>query len=505
MKVFTVQQIRELDAFTIAHEPIASIELMERAAAGCTLWLTRHFSPETSFLIFAGAGNNGGDGLAIARQLYGKGYRVSLCLPEMGLKHSDDFESNLTRLKGIPRIEILQTSRAEDLPVPGKNTVVIDALFGSGLSRPLTGFAAQVVDHINRHSTCTVAIDIPSGLFGEDNGNNPGQAIIRARHTLSFQFPKLAFFFAENYEFTGEWHIIPIGLHEDAIRNTDTPYFFQTEADVRKWVRPRGTFSHKGTYGHALIIAGSHGMMGAAVLAARSAARAGAGLVTSHLPASSEMIMQASAPEVIISIDPSKEVFSHVPETDKYTSIAIGPGLGTRKETKEAFVSLLSSWHRPMVLDADALNIMATDTSLLELVPENSILTPHPKEFARLFGLWENPWQRLQKAREFASRYHIILVLKGAFTAIVLPDQTVWFNSTGNPGMATGGSGDVLTGIIAGLLAQGYPPPDSARLGVYLHGLAGDLAARKTGQHALIAGDIVNHLGEAFLLLETGN
>ena len=502
MKVFTVQQIRELDAFTIAHESIASVELMERAAAGCTLWLTSHFPPETSFLIFSGAGNNGGDGLAIARQLFNRGCRVTVCIPEMGLRHSDDFEANFERLKKIPRIEILQPSRAEDLPVPGNGTVVIDALFGSGLSRPLSGFAALVVDHINRHSTCTVAIDIPSGLFGEDNGNNPGEAIIRACHTLSFQFPKLAFFFAENYEFTGKWHIIPIGLHEDAIRNTDTPYFFQAQADVRAWVRPRGTFSHKGTYGHALIIAGSHGMMGAAVLAARSAARAGAGLVTSHLPASSEMIMQVSAPEVIISIDPSKEVFSRVPEIGKYTAVAIGPGLGTRKETKEAFVSLLSAWRRPMVLDADALNMLAADASLLELVPENSILTPHPKEFIRLFGLWENPWERLQKAREIASRYRIILVMKGAYTAIVCPDQTVWFNSTGNPGMATGGSGDVLTGIIAGLLAQGYPPPDAARLGVFVHGLAGDLAARKTGQHALLAGDIVNHLGEAFLLLE---
>ena len=265
-----------------------------------------------------------------------------------------------------------------------------------------------------------------------------------------------------------------------------------------------GYLSHKGTYGHALIIAGSHGMMGAALLAARSAARAGAGLVTAHVPALAEMIMQISTPEVIISIDPSKEVFSLVPETNKYTSIAVGPGLGTRKETKEAFVSLLSTWRRPLVLDADALNIMAADISLMKLVPENSILTPHPKEFARLFGLWGNPWERLQKAREIASRYRIILVMKGAYTSIVCPDQTVWFNSTGNPGMATGGSGDVLTGIIAGLLAQGYPPTDAARLGVFVHGFAGDLAVRKIGQHALIAGDIVNHLGEAFLLLEKG-
>ncbi|MGB9747384.1 MAG: NAD(P)H-hydrate dehydratase [Bacteroidales bacterium] len=502
MKVFTVQQVRELDAFTIAREPVASVDLMERAAAGCTLWLAGNFRPGTSFLVFAGAGNNGGDGLAISRQLLNKGYRVTVCVPEMGLKHSKDFEANFERLKGIPGIEILRPSRAEDLPVPGKETVVIDALFGSGLSRPLSGFAAQVVNHVNIHSTCTVSIDIPSGLFGEDNGNNPGEAIIRARHTLSFQFPKLAFFFAENYAFTGEWHIIPIGLHEEAIRNTDTPYFFQTEEDARTWVRPRGTFSHKGTYGHAFIIAGSHGMMGAAVLAAKSAARAGAGLVTSHLPASSEMIMQVSAPEVIISIDPSKEIFSKVPETGKYTAVAVGPGLGTRRETKEAFVSLLKTWRRPMVLDADALNMIAADTSLLELVPENSILTPHPKEFARLFGHFENPWERLQKAREIAFRYHIILVMKGAYTAIVCPDQTVWFNSTGNPGMATGGSGDVLTGIIAGLLAQGYPPPDAARLGVFVHGLAGDLAARKTGLHALLAGDIAGHLGEAFLLLE---
>lgn len=502
MKVFTVKQIRELDAYTIANEPVTSEELMERAAAGCTLWLAEHFAPGTRFMIFAGPGNNGGDGLAIARQLYHKGYRISVCIPDLGLRRSNDFEANLARLEQLSRIAIITPRKADELPIPDKDTVIIDALFGSGLSRPLDGFAAGVVTHINTHSGCTVSIDIPSGLFGEDNRNNSSGSIIRATHTLSFQFPKLAFFFAENAEYIGQWHIIPIGLHPKGINTTQTPFFFLTEADARKLVRRRETFSHKGTYGHALIIAGSHGMMGAAVLAARAATRAGAGLVTSHLPAATEIIMQTSAPEVLISSDPSKEAFTRVPDTGKFTAVAIGPGLGTRKETKEAFLSLLHIWKKPLVLDADALNIIASDPSLLEQIPQYSILTPHPKEFSRLFGTRENSWERLHTALEIAARYQIILVMKGAYTAVVCPDSTVWFNSTGNPGMATGGSGDVLTGIIAGLLTQGYPPQNAAKLGVFAHGYAGDLAAMEIGQHALIAGDIINHLGKTFRILE---
>jgi len=502
MKVFPVNRVREIDAYTIEHEPVSSVDLMERAAVACTRWLQSFVSYRSEVWVFAGPGNNGGDGLAVARLMSGCSFRVKVFIPRFSGKFSADFSQNLKRLTDETKVPVSWIEEESSFPVPGNGVVVIDALFGSGLTRPAEGFPAALIHHINEHSSCTVSIDIPSGLFGEDNRKNNPDHIIHASHTLTFQFPKLSFFFSSNYIFTGQWYILPIGLHEEFIDSLPAQHFYVTEKEVAGFVKKRLPFSHKGTYGHGLLIAGSHGMMGAAVLASKAALRAGAGLITSHIPARSDMIMQIAVPEAIISFDHSSKVFSSVPGLEKYSAVAVGPGIGRRPETADALSQLFGKFDKPMVIDADALNLISEDASLFAKIPAGSILTPHPREFERVFGPCADPYERYLKAQSAAIEHNLFIVLKGAYTMLACPDGTCWFNSTGNPGMATGGSGDVLTGLLLGLLAQGYPPKDAALLGVYIHGLAGDLAAGTLGVHALIAGDIVSQIGPAMKRLE---
>ncbi len=499
MKLFTTSQIREIDEYTIKHEPVASIDLMERAATVCVSWLSEKFDSNTQLFIFAGPGNNGGDGWAIARLLAGKGYlHIRFFLLNISSSLSHDAAINRERLIQQNIVQIGLINSPDDFPVINEEAVVIDALFGSGLSRPLAGIAAALVKHINKAHCQVISVDIPSGLMGEDNTENDHDTIIRADHTLSFQFPKIAFFFAENENYTGRWHILDIGLHNEAIENIKTPYFYLEEKDIRNFIRPRKKFSHKGTFGHALLIAGSYGMMGAAVLAAKACLRTGAGLVSAHIPARGYEIIQTSIPEAIVSIDPSEICFSQVPDLIPYNAIGIGPGIGTHSPTLKALKELLTSCTRPAVIDADALNLISVNKDLIKLIPKNSILTPHPKEFERLAGKSISGYDRLKKQTEFSEKHQLIVVVKGAHTTISLPDGRCYFNSTGNPGMATGGSGDVLTGIITSLLAQGYAPTEAAMAGVFLHGLAGDIAAFKYGHEALIASDIIACIGEAF-------
>lgn len=500
MKIFTTSQIREIDEYTIKNEPVASTDLMERAATACVRWFTEKFDSNTQIFIFAGPGNNGGDGWAIARLLAGKGYlHIRFFLLNISSSLSHDAAINRERLIQQNIVQIGLINSPDDFPVINEETVVIDALFGSGLSRPLAGIAAALVKHINKAHCKVISVDIPSGLMGEDNTANDPDAVIRADYTLSFQFPKIAFFFAENENYTGRWYILDIGLHKEAIEKTKTPYFYLEENDIRKLIRPRKKFAHKGTFGHALLIAGSYGMMGAAVLAAKACLRAGAGLVSAHIPARGYEIIQTSIPEAIVSIDPSEICFSQVPDLIPYNAIGIGPGIGTHSPTLKALKELLTSCTRPVVIDADALNIISANKELIKLIPKDSILTPHPKEFERLAGKFVSGYDRLIKQTEFSEKHQIIVVLKGAHTTISLPDGRCYFNSTGNPGMATGGSGDVLTGIIVSLLAQGYEPAEAAKAGVFIHGLAGDIAAHKNGYEALIASDIISHMGDAFL------
>lgn len=497
MKIFNSSQIRDIDASTIAQEPIASVDLMERAAHKIFSWLTERYDRSVNFMVFAGPGNNGGDGLAVARMLNENGYVVETFCIRQG-KTSADFDINDRRLNDIPGSKYKNIEDQEDLPVIFSGSVIIDAIFGSGLTRPVTGIFADVIRYINAAETIKVSVDIPSGLFCEDNSTNDRQSIIRADYTLSFQFPKLAFMFAENAAFTGEWHVLPIGLNPVVIRSMQSPYRFTEAADVFPLLRKRNKFDHKGIYGHGLLVAGSKGKMGAAVMGAHAALRTGIGLVTCHIPGEGNLILQSSLPEAMVRNDRSCDLVSEIEDTSTYSAVGVGPGLGTADETVQAVGNLIRQCTKPMVIDADALNIISLNKDWLGLLSKGTVLTPHPKEFERLAGQSSDSFSRLKLQSELSQKYKCIIVLKGANTCITGITGNVYFNSTGNPGMATGGSGDVLTGMILSLLSQGYDPEDAAVLGVYLHGLAGDIAAEQTSCESLIASDIIKYIGSAF-------
>lgn len=497
MKIFSAQQILEWDQYTIAHEPIASIDLMERAATACKDWLIREYPDQEQYIIFCGKGNNGGDGLAIARLLLERGCTVFIYILEFGNRGSDDFQQNLSRLHRYPQGHIHFIQSAEHIPVMPPGFVLIDALFGTGLNRAVEGLAAELMQMINQSNDPVIAIDIPSGLFTDTSSR--GLISIQATYTLSFQCYKLAFLLPENALAVGQVHILDIGLHPQYQVETHTHTELLDDAIIRSIYRPRPRFAHKGNFGHSLLLAGSTGKMGAAVLAARACLRSGAGLLSCHIPGNGLMILQTAVPEAMAIPDPHPDCVSSVVSPEKYNAVGIGPGIGLNPETADCLKSLLGRYTHPLVIDADALNILATDKALQEKIPAGSVLTPHPKEFERIAGVSVNDPDRIQKARELAARLKVVVVLKGHHTLIATPGGLCYFNNTGNAGMATAGSGDVLTGILTGLLAQGYPSVEAALLGVYLHGLAGDIAARECSMEAMIAGDMVEKLGEAFL------
>ncbi len=478
-KIFPVKKVAEIDAFTIKNEPIASIDLMERATEKLFAAVAELYAEKSTFQLFIGCGNNGGDGLALARMLADSNHNVTVYLVKISKSLSPDAAVNLERLQQMNSVEIVTINEINDFPQLSQNDIIIDALFGSGLSRPLSGLVLQVVNAINQTSNPVVAIDIPSGLMGEDNGKNNLQGIIKATHTLTFQFPKLSFFFSENHQFVGNRQVLDIGLHPEIIANENTNHYMLNKEVIQKTLLPRGKFAHKGTFGHGLLIAGSYGKMGAAILAGKAALRSGIGLLTAHIPRLGYNIMQTALPEAMVSIDCSDLIFTEYPDLQKYNAIGIGCGLDTKLNSCRAMADLLKTVKIPMVIDADGINIIAKHRELLECLPANTIFTPHPKELERLLGCtWNNSFERLELVCKFAEKYQTTIVIKGAFSTIVTPAGNSFFNPTGNNGMATAGSGDVLTGIILSLLAQKYNCDDAAKLGVYLHGLAGDLAAK---------------------------
>ncbi len=503
MKILKSSQVKEVDAYTIDNEPIHSVNLMERAAGQCSKWITNNFSNGIPVNIFVGPGNNGGDGLAIARQLAENGFKVTVYLIKISDKLSQDSRVNYDRLKEQGKVEIIEIEKNGSLPLIIEGEIILDGLFGSGLNRPLEGFPSKVVKHLNSLNAIKIAIDVPSGLFGEDNSRNDYESIFKADYTLTFQFPGLSFLFPENEDYVGEWHVLDIGLSKTKINEIDSPFYLITEDFLREKLITRKRFAHKGHFGHILLINGGYGKVGAAVLAAKAALKTGSGLVTAHLPKLGYNIMQTTVPEVMISIDISEIIFSEVPDLSKFSNVGAGPGLGIKTNTQKALHTLLEKEERPLVLDADALNILSENKEWLELLPENSILTPHPKEFERLTEPVKNHYERIDLQKEFASKHKVIVVLKGGNTSIALPDGSCYFNTTGNPGMASGGSGDVLTGMITSLVGQKYEPYMAAILGVYLHGLAGDIAAERNGQEAVIASDVIDSIGAAFKKLHS--
>lgn len=498
MKIFTSEQVRQLDKYTIENEPIASIDLMERAAHQITGWLLKHYNHKCSFSVFSGPGNNGGDGLAVARMMVQQFYKVTVYVNRISEKLSPDALINFELLQKLDGVKILNIGETDRLPEIPEHDIILDAIFGSGLSRPAAGFAARIIKHLNSLPNTKIAIDIPSGLFGEDNSGNRPEHIIKADITLTLQFPPISFFFADHEKYVGKWEILPIGLSSKAIQEMYTPYQYILSSNVKELLKKRKKFSHKGTYGNVLLISGRYGMMGAAVLAARAALRTGSGLVTVHLPRLGYQVVQTAIPEALISIDESDLNFSNVPELAGFDAIGVGPGLGIRINTQRALSDLLKKVKVPLVIDADGLNILSAHREWLHSLPPGTILTPHPKEFERLAGKSGSGYERNKMQIEFAQKYNVIVVLKGAYTSIATPDGSCYFNSSGNSGMATAGSGDVLTGIILSLLGQGYIPLHAALVGVYLHGLAGDYAAKKGSEESVIASDIIENIGKAF-------
>ncbi|GAB3884135.1 NAD(P)H-hydrate dehydratase [Spirosoma agri] len=497
MKILNADQIRALDQSTIQNEPIAPINLMERAALAFVDWFVDHFSDKKTTKIFCGLGNNGGDGLAIARLLLERDYPIEIYVVRYAPRESDDFMHNHRRLKLVTdSVRYIESS--DDIPSIRHNEVVIDAILGSGLSRPTEGIVKSTIEAINRAPAMVVAVDIASGLY-TDQPNTSTDVIIEPDYTISFQLPKLAFILPKNGRYVGEWQIVNIRLHKRYIDLAPTPYYYTQARDARLLLRKRDRFSNKGSFGHALLLVGSYGKIGAAVLSARACLRSGVGLLTVQVPACGYAILQTAVPEAMCLPDTDEHYLTGQSAVDSlppatFSTLGIGPGIGKNPGTLTMLRNLLPTLEKPIVIDADALNLLSEHRDLLDKLPRNSILTPHPKEFERLTQPWANDYQKLDSLRDFAKKYKVVVVLKGAYSAVATPDGDIHFNSTGNPGLSTGGTGDVLTGILTALLAQGYDPIEAAVLGVFAHGLAGDKAAEKRGPVGMTASDVIDAL-----------
>ena len=498
MKILSSIQLKELDKYTIEMEPITSIDLMERASHALTEAIVRRWDTSYRIIVFAGPGNNGGDALAVARMLSKKNYHVEVFLFNTKGTLSNECMTNLGRLKTCGSIYFTEISTHFDPPALTEKDLIIDGLFGTGLNKPLSGGFASVVKYLNASKATIVAIDIPSGLMGEDNTYNVRPHIIHADVTLSIQLPKLSFLFPENEDIIGEWELLDIGLKQSFIDTSESPYSILDIEDIRPLIKSRKRFAHKGSFGHGLLIAGSYGMAGASILSAKACLRSGIGLLTVHVPIHNHDLLQITVPEAIVQTDIHERYFAEPVELRRYNALAIGPGLGQEEDTALAMMEQIQGCHLPVVLDADAINILSTHRNWLSRLPKQCILTPHLGELERLTGKCMDSYERITKVKELASYLQSYILIKGAWTAIVTPEGHCHFNPTGNPGMATAGSGDVLTGILLALLAQGYSPEESCKLGVYIHGLAGDIAAKSLSEISMTAGDIIEALPSAW-------
>jgi len=497
MKIFPASKIKEWDLFTIKNEPVSSIDLMERAAVACFNWIMKNFNSSERFIVFSGTGNNGGDGLALARLLISKNYLVDVFIIGDAEKGSQDFMRNLERLKKVSD-KTFYIDKEESFPSI-TNEIVIDALFGTGLNKNPAGVYEEIIQHINSFSNTVISIDVPSGLFIDKAsvGKEALNSIIHANYTLTFQNLKLAFLMPENEPFFGEVILLDIQLSQQFEEQQKSAYELIDEEIIKKIYKKRDNFSHKGNYGYACLLAGSYGMMGAAILSSRACLRSGVGKLTCYTCIKGYEIFQTAVPEAMCKTFGDKYI-KDAKDFEEFNAIGIGPGIGKHESHKSLLGSLFSQFRKPLVIDADALNVLSENKELYQMIPEASILTPHPKEFQRLFGRSENDFDTIKLALEKAHELNVIIILKGHCSFIATPNGKGYFNSTGNSGMATAGSGDVLTGIITGLLAQNYSPLDAARLGVYLHGLSGDIAAEKLSKEAMLASDITENIGAAY-------
>jgi len=498
MKLFSKEQIYAGDKLTAERQNISSTELMERAGTQIFNWMHRRMQgAQVPIHVFCGIGNNGGDGLVLARHLITHGYNVHTYVINYSDKRSKDFLINYDRIKNTTKKWPTLLKCTEDFPEIHQNDIIVDAVFGIGLNRPVDDWVKKLFQHFRATKAFTMSVDIPSGLYTDKPVEDP-DAVVYAGFTLSFASPKLVFFLPETAKYTVQWEILDIGLDPEFLYTTATEAQLIGKHEVLPNYMPRDKFSHKGTFGHALIIGGSYGKIGAVTLAGRAALAAGAGLVSAYVPKCGYMPLQASFPEAMVITDSDEEKITTIDFDITPTVVGFGIGVGTDAKTVSAFEAFLKTNKAPLVIDADGLNILAKKKALLKLLPELSILTPHPKELERLVGSWKDDFEKLKKAKAFAKKHKVILVLKGANTITIFNEQ-LFVNTTGNPGLATAGSGDVLTGVVTGLIAQGYHSSVAAIFGVYLHGKSADIAVQDFGYQSLIASHVIEYLGEAYI------
>ncbi len=500
MKLFSANQFYDADAFTIKKQDISSHDLMERAGNECFNWLHQKLKGEPIPIhIFCGIGNNGGDGLVIGRLLINHGYHVTIYIANFTDKRSEDFLINYNLIKEVSSdLPIIMNSET-DFPKIESKDILIDSLFGIGLNRPPEDWVKKLIQYINECQAFKIAIDIPSGLY-PNSALEDSDAVLKANQTLTFQAPKLSFFLPETAHFVQTFDVLDIGLDSEFL-NTKNPIAYTFErSDAQNWYQPRKQFDHKGTFGHCLIVGGSYGKIGAVIMACKAALKIGAGMVTTFLPECGYQIMQSNLPEAMVIPDSSKKILSNIKVDFIPSAIGIGMGMGTHKNTVAALKDFLLKIKTPLVIDADALNCISENKSLLKLLPDDTLLTPHPGELKRLIGEWTDDFHKIEMAKSFSKKSKVILLIKGANTLIINGD-VLFINTTGNPGMATAGSGDVLSGILTGLLSQGYSPLHAALFGVFIHGSAGDQAASYLGLEAVLASDIIDAIGSAYLNL----
>jgi hydroxyethylthiazole kinase-like uncharacterized protein yjeF len=500
MKILSAEQIRAWDLATMKRQGISSFELMERAATAIADWVVAHFNAQTPFIILCGTGNNGGDGLALTRLLLERGYGVRAFVVKHTSGYSPDCGANLERLVALDPDAVGILADGEFITELPKEIVVIDAIFGTGINRPLDGYVADFIKHINAIGNRIIAIDLPSGM-DSDEPLPEGAMMIRAQDTLCLQQFKRAMLHPESGAACGEVHLLDIALDRDFQEGIATHWQTLSPAFLKTRYRPRKAFTNKGSHGTAHLIGGSHGLIGAIVLAGRSAGRAGAGKVRLLIPECGYTVAQTLAPETMCATS-GTDFLSDFHGWEESRGIGIGPGLGKADSSLDAFKTFLKKIDRPIVVDADALNLLGVHPELMKDLPPRSILTPHPKELERLFGKVPDSFARAEQAREQAMAHEITIVAKDRFTLIALPDGRCYYNTAGNAGLATGGAGDVLLGVITGLLAQGYEPEDAAMLGVFLHATAADRALAEESKESLIAPDLERFLGAAFKELE---
>ena len=498
MKIFSKEQIYQGDKLTAKKQNITSTDLMERAGTQIFNWLhMRMQGAQVPIHIFCGIGNNGGDGLVVARHLVTHGYNVKTYIVNHSTTRSKDFLANYDRIKNATKNWPVLLGADDDLPVIDGNDIIVDAVFGIGINRPVDDWVKAIFTHFKASKAFVLSVDIPSGLH-TDKLPEDTDAIVNAGYTLSFQTPKLVFFLPETAEYTTQWEALDIGIDPEFLYTTETESELIGKNEVLPIYQPRKKYSNKGNFGHTLIIGGSYGKIGAVALASRSALSVGAGKVTAYVPKCGYIPLQAGFPEAMVITDADDEKITTINFDIEPTVIAFGVGVGTDTETISAFETFLKTNKTPLVIDADGLNILAKKKALLKLLPENTILTPHLKELQRLIGDWKDDFEKLKKTKALSKKYKVIVVIKGANTITVFQDK-LYVNSTGNPGLATAGTGDVLTGMITGLLSQGYEALSAAVFAIYLHGKSADLVIEDLGYQSLIASHVIEGISDAYL------